>query len=55
MMDMRPADPVEGIIISQLMVANQASLAMYQKAWRNRQNISRRERNISRLPTRPHG
>jgi hypothetical protein len=33
MIDMRPADPVEGIIISQLMVANHASLAMYQKAW----------------------
>src|SRR6266516_4877280 len=33
MIDMKPADPVEGIIISQLMVANQASLAMYQRAW----------------------
>jgi glycine/D-amino acid oxidase-like deaminating enzyme len=33
MIDMKPADPVEGIIISQLMVANQASLALYQKAW----------------------
>jgi signal transduction histidine kinase len=44
MIDMRPADPVEGIIISQLMAANQS-----------RQSISRRTRNISRLPTRPHG
>jgi hypothetical protein len=33
MIDMKPADPIEGIIISQLMVANQASLAMYRKAW----------------------
>jgi len=33
MIDMKPADPIEGIIISQLMVANHASLAMYQKAW----------------------
>jgi hypothetical protein len=33
MIDMKPADPVEGIIISQLMAANQASLAMYRRAW----------------------
>ena len=33
MIDMKPDDPIEGIIISQLMVANQASLAMYRKAW----------------------
>jgi hypothetical protein len=33
MVDMKPADPVEGILISQLMAANQASLTMYQRAW----------------------
>ena len=33
MIDMKPADPIEGIIISQLMAANQSSLAMYHKAW----------------------
>src|SRR5215212_7299878 len=32
-MDMEPADPVEGILIAQLIVANEAALAMYQKAW----------------------
>jgi hypothetical protein len=32
-MDIAPADPVEGILIAQLMAANEASLAMYQKAW----------------------
>lgn len=32
-MDMAPADPVEGILIAQLMVANEAALAMYRKAW----------------------
>jgi hypothetical protein len=32
-MDMTPADPVEGILIAQLMAANEASLAMYSKAW----------------------
>ena len=31
--DMAPADPVEGILIAQLMVANEAALAMYQKGW----------------------
>jgi hypothetical protein len=29
MIDLKPADPVEGILISQLMAANQASLSMY--------------------------
>jgi hypothetical protein len=32
-MDMSPADPVEGILIAQLIVANEAALTMYQKAW----------------------
>jgi hypothetical protein len=32
-MDMAPADPVEGILIAQLMAANEAALAMYRKAW----------------------
>jgi hypothetical protein len=33
MIDMKPADPIEGILISQLMAANQASLSMYKRAW----------------------
>ena len=33
MADMAPADPVEGILIAQLMAANEAALAMYQKGW----------------------
>ena len=33
MADINPADPIEGIIIAQLMAANQASLTMYQRAW----------------------
>ena len=33
MIDLKPADPVEGILISQLMAANQASLSMYRRAW----------------------
>jgi len=32
-MDMSPADPIEGILIAQLMAANEAALAMYQKGW----------------------
>jgi hypothetical protein len=34
-MDMKPADPVEGILISQLAVANEAALKLYQLAWLN--------------------
>jgi hypothetical protein len=33
MIDLKPADPIEGILISQLMAANQASLEMYRRAW----------------------
>src|SRR5215216_8004585 len=33
MADMAPADPIEGILIAQLMAANEAALAMYQKGW----------------------
>jgi hypothetical protein len=32
-MDMAPVDPVEGILIAQLIAANEAALAMYQKGW----------------------
>ena len=32
-MDIAPIDPVEGILIAQLMAANEASLAMYSKGW----------------------
>jgi hypothetical protein len=31
--DLSPADPVEGILIAQLIAANEASLAMYRKGW----------------------
>src|SRR5438874_12230093 len=31
--DIAPADPIEGILIAQLMAANEAALAMYQKGW----------------------
>jgi hypothetical protein len=34
-LDMKPADPVEGILISQLIVANEAALKLYQLAWLN--------------------
>jgi hypothetical protein len=33
MIDLKPMDPIEGILISQLMAANQASLSMYRRAW----------------------
>ena len=31
--DMNPADPIEGILIGQLVVANEAALSMYKRAW----------------------
>jgi hypothetical protein len=31
--DLAPADPIEGILIAQLIAANEASLAMYTKGW----------------------
>jgi DNA-binding NtrC family response regulator len=33
MIDIAPADPIEGILIAQLMAANEASLCMYRKGW----------------------
>jgi hypothetical protein len=33
MIDMKPDDPIEGILIAQLMAANEAALAMYQRGW----------------------
>ena len=35
MIDMKPADPIEGILISQLMVAQQTGLKLYRLAWLN--------------------
>jgi len=31
--DMKPADPVEGVLISQIVVANEAALSLYRRAW----------------------
>lgn len=31
--DMKPGDPVEAVLIGQMLVANQAALSMYQRAW----------------------
>ena len=33
MIDLKPTDPIEGILISQIMVAHQTSLSMYRRAW----------------------
>jgi hypothetical protein len=33
--DMKPADPIEGMLISQLVVANEAALHLYRLAWLN--------------------
>src|SRR5215813_11599081 len=31
--DMDPTDPIEGMLIAQLVVANEAALSLYQRAW----------------------
>jgi hypothetical protein len=31
--DMNPADPIEGMLVAQLVVANEAALSMYRRAW----------------------
>jgi hypothetical protein len=31
--DLKPADPIEGVLISQIVVANEAALSMYRRAW----------------------
>jgi hypothetical protein len=31
--DIRPADPIEGILVGQLMVAHEAALSLYWRAW----------------------
>ena len=41
MVDMKPTDPVEGMLMAQLVVANEAALSMYQRTWRLRINYSR--------------
>jgi hypothetical protein len=33
MIDLKPDDPIEGMLIGQLMAANEAALAMYRKGW----------------------
>jgi hypothetical protein len=35
MVDLKPTDPIEGILIAQLMAANEAALMLYQKGWQN--------------------
>ena len=33
--DIKPADPMEGMLIAQMIVANEAALALYRRAWLN--------------------
>jgi hypothetical protein len=47
MVDIAPADPIEGILIAQLMAASEASLAMYRKGWAERARVFRCGNEIS--------
>src|SRR4051794_18019165 len=33
MIDINPADPIEGILVSQLVVAHEAAMGLYRRAW----------------------
>ena len=33
--DMKPADPIEGVLISQIVTANEAALQFYRRGWTN--------------------
>jgi hypothetical protein len=33
MLDIKPADPIEGVLVGQLIVAHEAALSMYRRAW----------------------
>ena len=35
MVDINPADPVEGVLISQIVVANEAAMKLYRLGWAN--------------------
>jgi hypothetical protein len=35
MVDMKPTDPIEGVLISQIVVANEAALKFYHRGWIN--------------------
>jgi hypothetical protein len=34
MIDIKPADPIEGMLVSQLIVAHEAAMSMFRRAWR---------------------
>jgi hypothetical protein len=44
LMDMKPADPVEAMVISQMVAANSASLELYRRAWVEGQTFEARTR-----------
>jgi hypothetical protein len=39
MVDMKPADPIEGVLISQIVVANEAAMKLYRLAWVNSEHF----------------
>src|SRR5215475_11821890 len=50
-MDMKPADPIEGMLISQLVVANEAALNLYRLAWLNNAEYFEASTSICSSPT----
>jgi hypothetical protein len=33
MLDIKPSDPIEGVLVGQLIIAHEAALSMYRRAW----------------------
>ena len=52
--DMSPADPIEGMLMSHLVVVNEAALNMYRLAWLNNAEYFEASTRYLQLATRPH-
>lgn len=50
--DMKPADPIEGMLIGQIIATHEAAMNLYRLGCSTPWNISRRELNFCSLPTR---
>jgi hypothetical protein len=55
LVDMKPADPIEGMLMSQLVIVNEAALKMYRLAWLNNAEYFEASTNICSSLTKPRG
>jgi hypothetical protein len=52
MVDMKPADPIEGLLIGQLIAANDAAMKLYRLGWINNAEYFNAATKFCNLPTR---